>query len=111
MKKSIYYIILMCVIIFLAFGIFFHTKMGTYVCRHIKNYTSGYIISRHLNPDMPGIADVYDAEDFRAGALAACNEIQKYYGEDLCTRAGYWGVVGPRVTPEQSDYKLNAIGL
>ena len=82
-----------------------------YMNRHSKNYDKEYIISRNFNPDMPGTAAVYDAEDFRAGALAACNEIQKYYGEDLCTRAGYWGVVGPRVTPEQSDYKLNAIGL
>ena len=85
--------------------------MGMYIGRHIKNYASDYIISRQLNPDMPGTADVYDAEDFRAGALAACNEIQQYYGKDLCTEAGYWGFVGPRVTPEQSDSKLNAIGL
>lgn len=85
--------------------------MGIYVGRHIRNYTLDYVISRRLNPDMPGAAAVYDAEDFRAGALAACNEIQKYYGEDLCTQAGYWGIIGPRVTPEESDFKSKAFGL
>lgn len=87
------------------------SRKESYIQRHMKNYDSGYLITRADNPEIPGTADVYDAEDFRAGALAACNEIQKYYGQDLCTTAGYWGVVGPRVTPEENNKKLDSMGL
>jgi len=82
-----------------------------YMARHSKNYDNGYIFTRDWLPDLPGKADVYDAEDFRAGALAACNEIQKHYGFDVCAEIGYWGMVGPRVTPEENEEKLQDMGL
>ena len=82
-----------------------------YMARHSKNYDNSYIITRDWFPDLPGKANVYDAEDYRAGALAACNEIQKHYGFDVCTKIGYWGAVGARVTPEENEEKLQDMGL
>ena len=102
MKKSILYIIICCLTVGLMVSMFLQSKMGEYISRHIKNYNAGHIISIELNPNMPGRARVYDAEDFRAGAFDACSVVQKYYGEDLCSQAGYWGILGPRITIEQA---------
>jgi hypothetical protein len=107
MKK----IFLLCLCVFLTACVTKDVRKEKYIQRHVANYDAGYLITREDNPKIPGTADVYDAEDFRAGALAACNEIQKHYGEDLCTKVGYWGVIGPRVTPEQNENKLNLFGL
>ncbi|MCL2331190.1 MAG: hypothetical protein FWC61_01460 [Proteobacteria bacterium] len=68
-----------------------------YIDRHSTNYDKGYLISRKYNPGLPGTADVYDSEDFRAGSMDACNEIQKHYKKDLCSEINYWGITGPRL--------------
>ena len=110
-KQSVYYIALICLGVLFATSIFLHSQIGVYISRHIKNYYSGHIISRRLNPNMPGTANMYDAEDYRAGALAACNEVKEYYGKDLCTEAGYWGILGPRITIEQVESGFNKFGI
>lgn len=71
-----------------------------YMRRHSKNYDTGHTITRgELNPDLPGDARMYDAEDYRAGALDVCNKMKQNYDRDLCNEINYWGVLGPRIKP------------
>ena len=71
-----------------------------YMRRHSKNYDIGHTITRgELNPDLPGDARMYDAEDYRAGALDVCNKMKQNYDRDLCNEINYWGVLGPRIKP------------
>ena len=49
------------------------SRKQRYMDRHSENYNSGNVISRKDNPDLVGNAEVYDAEDFRAGAWQVCN--------------------------------------
>ena len=71
-----------------------------YMRRHSKNYDIGHTITRgDLNPDLPGDAQKYDAEDYRAGALDVCNKMKQNYGRDLCNEINYWGILGPRIKP------------
>ena len=73
------------------------SRKEDYMDRHSKNYDDGNIISRENNPELPGRANVYNAEDFRAGALDVCNKLQEKYKRDLCTEINYWGITGPRI--------------
>ena len=92
-------LILIVVIIFSGiwyFGIH-DSRRAAYIKRHKQNYDAGHIMSRTVNPWMPGHADVYDAEDFRAGAMDACMVIKRTFGKDFCDMANYWGEQGPRL--------------
>ncbi len=95
MKKYVF-IILTLTLVILCYLIH-DSRRSQYIKRHKANYDSGNIISRDNNPFMPGTADVYDAEDFRAGAVDVCNVIRNTYGRDLCLDANYWGIGGPRI--------------
>lgn len=93
--------ILTLILVILALGVWYFcihdSRRADYIKRHKQNYDTGHIISRDTNPYLPGRAEVYDAEDFRAGAMDACRVIKQTFGEDLCDRANYWGVLGPRI--------------
>ncbi len=73
----------------------FDAKKREYMNRHSHNFDIRHTIPRHNNPNLLGDAEVYDAEDYRAGAMDVCNLMKKTYNAET----NYWGLLGPRIKP------------
>ncbi len=97
MKKNIIILFLLAVNL-IGCGVF-DSRKREYMNRHSYNFDVGHTISRSNNPNLPGDAEVYDAEDYRAGAMEVCNLMKETYDKDLCAEVNYWGLWGPRIKP------------